>query len=248
MTTTVAEAAGYNDTPGPHPSPTRRRAPLIIIIGAVKGGVGKTMVTRALVDYLAKYGVQIRAFDTEPGDVGVLKRFYSAAEILNAGTVPGQMKVIDSAKGDAITVVDARAGLLGPMLKAFHRIDLLTDVRSGALNLLVLHVVGSSVASAGEIRPVIDALKGASLVRVNNKIAPDSEFAPDQPGEITLGIPNLEESAVAAVDQANAGFAAFAGDANQSRVLRGYVRAWLADVHAAFDRAGISGMLKESET
>ena len=202
-----------------------------------------TTITRALVDYMAKCGAPLRAFDTEPADGGVLKQFYPRAEMLNAGTVPGQMRVIDSAGTDAVTLVDLRAGLLTPMLKAFHRIDLLEDVRKGALRLLVLHVVGSSVASASEVKPVMAALKGASLVRVNNKIAADSEFAAGEPGEVTIEIPNLEESAVAAVDQANAGFAAFAGDPVQSRVLRGYVRAWLADVHAAFDQAGIGGLL-----
>ena len=239
MTTTIAEAAGMG------PQPTRRRAPLIIIVGADKGGVGKTMISRALVDYLTKYGIQIRAFDTEPTEGGVLKRFYPQAELLNVTTVPGQMKVVDAAKGDAITLIDARAGALTPIIKAFHRIDLLTDVTSGALGLLVLHVVGSSVASASEVRPMIESLKGANLIRVNNKIAPDSQFSTDEPGEITILIPNLEEEAAAAVDQADADFGTFSSDAAQSRVLRGYVRAWLADVHAAFDRAGIGAHLQQ---
>lgn len=223
---------------------TRRRAPLIIIIGADKGGVGKTMVARALMDYIAAQRQPVRPFDTEPGEVGVLKRFFPDAKMLRAETVTGQMEVVDAARGDSVTVVDARAGLLSPILKAFHRIDLMSDVRSGALNLLLLHVVGSSVASASEVRPIIEQMKGASLIRVNNKIAADSEFSADEPGEVTITVPNLEESAAAAVDQANEGFAAFAADAQQSRVLRGYVRAWLGDVHAAFDRAGIASMIQ----
>lgn len=235
---TVMEAAG-----GPSPLP-HRRAPLIIIVGADKGGVGKTQTTRALIDYLAKYRAQVRAFDTESGETGVLKRFYPAAEMLKADSVVGQMRMVDAAKGDAVTVVDARAGLLGPMLKAFHRIDLLSDVKSGQLGLLVLHVVGSSVASAGEIPVIMEALKGASLIRVNNRISQEAEFAPSEAGEVAIEIPNLDEVACAAVDHANAGFAAFAGDPNQSRVLRGLVRAWLADVHAAFDRAGVGALVE----
>ena len=157
------------------------------------------------------------------------------------------MKVVDAARGESVTLIDARAGALTPILKAFHRIDLLSDVRSGALNLLVMHVVGSSVASASEIGPVVDAVRGANLIRVNNKTAPDSEFTPDHPGEVTILIPNLEESAVTAVDRSNLGFAAFVADAGQSHTLRGYVRAWLTDVHGAFDRASIGGLWKETE-
>lgn len=240
MNTTVMEAAG-----GPT-SPPRRRAPLIILVGADKGGVGKTTISRVLMDYLPKRGVQVRAFDTEAGE-GVLRRFFPEIEQLNLGSVQGQMKVVDAAKGDSVTLVDARAGALSPILTAFHRIDLLQDVRTGALNLLVLHVVGSSVASSREIEPVIESLKGASLIRVNCKTNADAAFAPQVPGEVTIEVPNLEEEAYAAVDKADASFSSFAADAAQSRVLRGYVRAWIADVFAAFDRAGIGSMVKETE-
>lgn len=228
---------------GPIDQPAKR-PPLIIIVGADKGGVGKTTVSRALIDYLGKLSVPVRAFDTEPGDTGVLKRFYHPAEMLNASTAPGQMRIVDAARADAVTLVDARAGLLGPILKSFHRIDLLADVKRGALVLLVVHVVDSSVAAAGEIPDVIKAMEGAALIRANNRVKPDAEFSPGVPGEVAIEIPNLDEAACRAVDVSNLGFAAFVADPNQSRTLRGYVRAWLADAHAAFDRAGIGAMVR----
>lgn len=235
---TVMEAAG-----GPI-NPLARRAPLIIIVGADKGGVGKTTIARALMDYLPRCGKTVRPFDTEPG--GVLRRFFPDASPLNLSSVSGQMQVVDAAKGDAVTLVDARAGALTPILDAFHRIDLLADVKSGALNLLVLHVVGPSVASSEEIRPIVTKLEGANLVRVNVRTNADAVFAPVVPGEVTIEIPTLEEDAYAAVDNSNAAFLAFAGDQSKSRVLRGYVRAWLGDVFAAFDRAGIASMVKDA--
>jgi hypothetical protein len=129
----------------------------IVIVGADKGGVGKTTITRALIDYLEKIPVAIRAFDTEPGTVGVLKRFYPAATMLNGSAVAGQKAIVDEASSEA---------------------------------------------------------------------------------------PYLDEMACAAVDHASVGFTAFVNTLAQSRVLRGHVRAWLGDVHAAFDQAGIAKMLK----
>jgi cellulose biosynthesis protein BcsQ len=39
--------------------------PSVILIGADKGGVGKTTVARSVLDYMASKNVLTRAFDTE---------------------------------------------------------------------------------------------------------------------------------------------------------------------------------------
>lgn len=39
--------------------------PVVIVVGADKGGVGKTTVSRTLLDYFSTNNVQTRAFDTE---------------------------------------------------------------------------------------------------------------------------------------------------------------------------------------
>jgi len=229
----VEEAAGG---PGPIPQGTpAAKSPLIMIVGADKGGVGKTTVTRALLDYLEKNEVPIRAIDTEPGETGVLKRFYPRADMLNINSVPGQMKMVDSATAKAVTVVDAHANLLSPILKSFHKIDIMDDVRRGALRLMVLHVIGPTVASTSEVPAVVAALHGAHLVQVRNYVNEDAVFV-DDPVQPSIDIPNLDETSCEAVDRAGEMFAAFIADNKNSRVLRGYVRAWLNDVHASFDR------------
>ena len=39
--------------------------PTLIMVGADKGGVGKTTISRAILDFLARKNVLARAFDTE---------------------------------------------------------------------------------------------------------------------------------------------------------------------------------------
>ena len=39
--------------------------PAVIIVGADKGGVGKTTVSRTLLDYFIAHQIPTRAFDTE---------------------------------------------------------------------------------------------------------------------------------------------------------------------------------------
>lgn len=215
-------------------------SPLIAIVAADKGGVGKTTICRAFLDYCARAGAAARPFDTEPGD-GVLRRFHPEAEPLAVDTVPGQMRLVDAANSDAVTVVDARAGTLSPIIRAFERIRLLEDVRNGVLRLLVLHVVGPTVASHGEVAGVAAGLQGAKIVTVCNHANPDARF-----GDIggSIDVPYLKEEAAEAVDLLGVPFATFATDPRRSRVLRGYVSAWEADVFAELDRAGVGAMLK----
>ena len=49
--------------------------PAVVVVGADKGGVGKTTVSRTLLDYFSANNVPTRAFDTEHPR-GTLKRFH----------------------------------------------------------------------------------------------------------------------------------------------------------------------------
>ena len=69
-------------------------APNLILVGADKGGVGKTTVTRAILDYLVSRGTSFRAFDTEVGSEG-LRRFRPEAVQADVGVPKGQMAILD---------------------------------------------------------------------------------------------------------------------------------------------------------
>jgi MinD superfamily P-loop ATPase len=67
--------------------------PTVILIGADKGGVGKTTVARTLVDYLTAEWIRLRAFDTE-APKGALYRFHpKITEIVDVTEVSGQMRI-----------------------------------------------------------------------------------------------------------------------------------------------------------
>ena len=76
--------------------------PTLILVGADKGGVGKTTTARTLLDYFARKNVLTRAFDTE-NPRGSLHRFYpSITEIIdrshgNIGLARAQLHQIDQA-------------------------------------------------------------------------------------------------------------------------------------------------------
>ena len=90
--------------------------PAVVLIGADKGGVGKTTVARTLLDYFADRRVRARAFDTEVPK-GTLKRFHpDVTDIVDINHVPDQMRIFDTVNSTdaSVTLIDVRAGLLSP--------------------------------------------------------------------------------------------------------------------------------------
>src|SRR6201746_1982405 len=90
--------------------------PAVIVVGADKGGVGKTTVSRTVLDYFSANNVPTRAFDTE-SPRGTLKRFHpDVTEIVDMTTTSDQMKIFDTlnSSSPSVTVIDPSFGLLAP--------------------------------------------------------------------------------------------------------------------------------------
>jgi hypothetical protein len=229
--------------------------PLVIIVGADKGGVGKTQVCRALRSYFDRPDLQDlprpRALDGQYPR-GDLVQFHSEAEIINITDVAGQMRIFDALEG--VTIVDIAAGQLGAMLRACDDARLFEDVKKGTLRLALLHVLGPSISSMDEIKDAI-AMLGTSATHfiVKNHINETNFFEWDhesqyaaalrQLANVTIDVPHLNTVANEAVQQAKTSFLSFvASDA--SRTLRGHVAKWLEKVFGEFDRVGLGALVR----
>jgi len=241
--------------------------PTLILVGADKGGVGKTTTSRALLDFMARRNVLARAFDTE-NPRGTLKRFYPAiTEIIDLSEVRDQMKVLDTMQGAAVkvTVVDLKAGSLSGALETFENIGVLGAARSGDFDLALLHVVGPSIASLDEMGEVAKYTKGISYIVARNFINETNFFEWDEKtfkkyfaglsNAREIEIPKLNEMAYEQVDLAGVTFSDFVAnktpkgqDADYSFVLRGYVRKWLADLNEEFDKLDLVKSLLKPDT
>src|SRR5919205_1027860 len=155
--------------------------PAVIVVGADKGGVGKTTVARTLLDYFNARKVATRAFDTE-SPRGTLKRFHpDITEVVDITSVPDQMKIFDTLNNsEAVTVIDVRAGLLSPTLRSLRDIGFLDAAKKGQLTLAVFHILGPSIASLDEIAETAGFMQGAKYFLVKNFINNTSFFEWDQ--------------------------------------------------------------------
>lgn len=229
--------------------------PTLILVGADKGGTGKTTVSRALIDHLARKNVLTRAFDTE-NPRGTLKRFYPGiTEVIDLTNVAHQMKILDTMEtaNVPVSLVDLKAGNLSYALDIFEKIGVLEAARGGSFNLVLVHVIGPSIASLDEIGEIAKYLNGLEYVLARNFINETNFFEWDPKtykryfGEAThtneIEIPKLNEMAYEQVDLAGVPFkdfidnkAADGSPGNFSFVLRGYVRKWIADIDSELAR------------
>ncbi|MEM9472152.1 MAG: hypothetical protein AAGA00_09345, partial [Pseudomonadota bacterium] len=146
--------------------------PVVIMVGADKGGVGKTTISRALLDYFHRNNVLARAFDTE-NPRGTLHRFYpTITEIIDLHNVADQMKVLDTLETAKVpvTVVDLKAGNLSYALETFEKIGVLQAARDGVFEMGLIHVVGPAIASLDELQEVTPFVEGLDYTVARNFI------------------------------------------------------------------------------
>jgi hypothetical protein len=229
--------------------------PAVILIGADKGGVGKTTVARTLLDYFGTRQIPTRAFDTE-SPRGTLKRFHpDVTEVVDVASVSDQMKIFDTV-GSAeakVTVIDVRAGLLSSTLQALNNIGFIELGKTGQITLAMFHILGPSIASLEEIAETARFVGDANYFLVKNYINETSFFEWDPAtyksyfrrikGAEEISIPKLNEMTCEQVEVASLPYVSFIANknakgepANYSFVLRGYVRHWLGRVWEEFDR------------
>lgn len=241
-------------------TPISAAKPTVILIGADKGGVGKTTVTRTLLDYFGAREIPHRAFDTE-APKGTLKRFHSnITDVVDVTHARDQMKIFDTINAAEVTAIDVRAGLLSDTLSALRDIGFLEGVQEGSFKLALFHILGPSIVSLEEIAEMSSYLEGAQHFLVKNFVNSTTFFEWDPPTYNSyfkkisrareIVVPRLNEIACEQVELAGVPFASFVAnktpdgsDAEYSFVLRGYVRHWLNNVWAEYDRVGLAELV-----
>ena len=234
--------------------------PAVILVGSDKGGVGKTTVTRTLLDYYRAKKVPTSAYDTSPH--GTLKRFHpDVTEVVDIASIPDQMRVFDTLKASDVTLIDIRAGLLYSTLSALQDIGFIEAARKGEVSLGVFHLLGPSISSLNEIGEIAKFVNGTNYFLVKNMINNTSYFEWDPAtydsyfkkakGVQQVTIPHLNEMACEQVELASVPFTTFVANkkpggesASYSFVLRGYVRHWLNTVWREYDRIKLSEVME----
>ena len=241
--------------------------PTVILVGADKGGVGKTTVARAVADYLIGKNIAIRAYDTEIPR-GTFKRFHDdVTEMVDITSTADQMKILDTLHTAqvAVSLIDTRAGALSQTLRVLRDIGFLDAVRDGQFNFIMMHVLGASISSLEEIAETAPFVANAHYFLVKNYVNETTFFEWDPETYMSyfaksrsadqISIPKLSEMAYEQVEIAGSPFSTFVANksadgrgAAHSFVLRGYVRTWQRKIADEFERIGLIDLVTEGAT
>ncbi len=255
-----AAAAPKRAVHQPPPPPSVKAT--VILVGADKGGVGKSTVARFILDFLGQNRIRARAFDTE-APRGTLYHFHpDETTIVDLRSTADQMRIFDTlmSSPERVSVIDVRAGGLTPVLATLEEIGFFDAVKAGEFGFILLHVLGPSLSSLDEIDVVAPYVEDANYFIVKNHVN-DSTFFEWDPqthskyfedvnavGEIT--VPQLDAQAYEKVELASTPFSTFVADrtakgqpAHHSFVLKGKVLSWLHRVAEAFEDAGILDLI-----
>lgn len=208
--------------------------PTVVIVGADKGGVGKTTLSRVLMDYFSAQGLDVKAYDTQIPN-GVLRRFHpSKTDLVDITTLDGKMKVFDNLSPSGVHLVDLAAGLLTPTIATLRETGFVDLVKEGFADFVVLHVVGSSVASLEEVKTIAEAVEGMRLFVVSNPISEEAADRSQFGDAIVIDMPKLNDGTFKAIDLSSLPYTEFCAK-TKSQIQKGYTVRWLASCFKALE-------------
>jgi hypothetical protein len=226
----------------------------IHFIGGEKGGVGKSLMSRVLAQYLIDKDLPFLGFDTDRSH-GALMRFYSGYA---SPVLVDRYEALDAIMEAAVEqpqrriLVDLAAQTYDPLVKWMDESGVLSLADEMGVTIYYWHVMDAGKDSVDLLRKLLDRF-GTSLryVLVRNQIRGNDFNVLEQSGEqaraVELGahivsVKRLHEGVINKIDAASSSFwkAKTAADREGLGLMdRQRVKMWLRDVYREIDDVGI---------
>ena len=228
----------------------------IHFIGGEKGGVGKSLVSRLVAQYLIDKELPFLGFDTDRSH-GALLRFYSG---FASPVLIDHYEALDSIIEAAVEqperriLVDLAAQTHDPLVQWMDESGVLDMASESGFTITYWHVMDSGRDSVDLLKKLLDRF-GARLryVLVRNQMRGDDFGMLEQSGEQdrALGfgahvvtIKHLSDAIIQKIDASSSSFWAAQHDADKSRTGLGMMdrqrlKMWLRDAYQQIDRAPV---------
>lgn len=225
-------------------------------IGGEKGGVGKSVVSRALAQYFIDHQKPFIGFDTDRSHAS-FRRFYAdyASRVI-VDTYEGLDLIasdFEDEMGETVdknVIVDLAAQTAEPLARWVKDSDLLALLTEMNVKVNFWHVADGGKDSADLLGRLLDTYGDCASYIVVRNMGRGSNFtlldkSPELKRAIDLGslvitIPELHETSMRKIDAQNASFWAAINNRQGADVLgmleRQRVKSWLKNTYAAFER------------
>ncbi|MEP7300364.1 MAG: mobilization protein [Caldimonas sp.] len=226
----------------------------IHFIGGEKGGVGKSLMSRVLAQYMIDHEQPFLGFDTDKSH-GALMRFYAGyASPVTVDKVESLDAIVEAAvdvPGRRI-LVDLAAQTHDPLATWMEEAGVLSLADELGMKLFYWHVMDSGKDSVDLLRRLLDRFgTGLSYVIVRNQVRGGDFSVLEQSGEqaraIAMGahvvsVKKLNEAVIQKIDNTSSSFwKAKSSDKDSSGLGlmdRQRVKMWLRDVYREIDEVG----------
>jgi hypothetical protein len=228
----------------------------IHFIGGEKGGVGKSLVSRLLAQYLIDCELPFLGFDTDRSH-GALLRFYAGyASPVLVDRYEALDSIIEAAieQPDRRVLVDLAAQTHDPLVKWMDESGVLEMAGESGFEITYWHVMDSGRDSVDLLKKLLDRF-GARLgyVLVRNQMRGDDFSLLERSGEQdraealgarTVSVKHLSDAIIQKIDASSSSFWAAQHDTEKSRTGLGLMdrqrlKMWLRDANQQIESAGV---------
>ena len=228
----------------------------IHFIGGEKGGVGKSLVSRLLAQYMIDKEIPFLGFDTDRSH-GALMRFYAGyASPVLADRYEALDAIVEAAfdQPERRILVDLAAQTHDPLVRWMDDSGVLNLADEVGIGMVYWHVMDSGKDSVDLLKKLLDRFGvGLRYVLVRNQIRGNDFSVLEQSGEQAravamgakiVGIRHLHDGVINKIDAASSSFWAAKNSADKDNAGLGLmerqrVKMWLRDAYREIDGVGV---------
>ena len=228
----------------------------IHFIGGEKGGVGKSLVSRLLAQYMIDKQIPFLGFDTDRSH-GALMRFYAGyASPVLADRYEALDAIVEAAfdQPERRILVDLAAQTHDPLVRWMDDSGVLNLADEVGIGMVYWHVMDSGKDSVDLLKKLLDRFGvGLRYVLVRNQIRGNDFSVLEQSGEQAravamgakiVGIRHLHDGVINKIDAASSSFWAAKNSADKDNAGLGLmerqrVKMWLRDAYREIDGVGV---------
>jgi hypothetical protein len=150
-------------------APVRRRQP-IYIVASPRSQVGRTLLARALTEYVLSNGRRALAFDVNPDDRNLSRHLPLNALPASITETRGQMALFDRliVNDGSVKIVDVAADQFQPFFDVMHHIGFPGEARARGIDPIVLFIIGDDRKTESGYRRLLLRREQLAVVPVEN--------------------------------------------------------------------------------
>ena len=223
----------------------------LYIVAARHPRVGKTLLTRLLIEFLRFNGRPLVGYDLDPREPSLAGCFPSLVWPIDIADTRGQMALFDRILADQwrTTVMDLGQGLFDQFFKVMAEIGFEDEARRRSIQPIILFITDSAPFTAQTYAGLRGRLEQTIFVPVHNEAASfmiiGQDFPPSSPKYEIIRMPRLSPIVRGVIDRLGFSFSTYKGTQPGGPTD---VHSWIGKIFAEFRELELQLLLGELES